>query len=127
MVKSHVNLLHQEHMSRCAPDYTNGYEQLIHFLTQLNRVNGTLYPPFVETAHLEKLKTFKLRLDDVFLVCYPKSGTHWLMKIVNLIMHNGGDTYVNSTPSREEIIWIEESGKPGTYMYIHTQYIKGYS
>ena len=83
------------------------------FITSHQRIDGILYPPFVDKDHLEKLKSFKLRPEDVFIVCYPKSGTHWLMKIVSLIMHNGEDKYVHSTPSRKEIVWIEESGKPG--------------
>ncbi len=83
------------------------------YISSHHRVNGILYPPFVDEGHLEKLKTFKRRPDDVFIVAYPKSGTHWLMKIVNLVIHNGEDKYLHYTPSREEIIWIEESGKPG--------------
>ncbi len=83
------------------------------FISALHRVDGIPYPLFVGKDHLEALKTFKQRPSDVFIVAYPKSGTHWLMKIVNLVIHSGEDKYLYSTPSREEMIWIEESGKPG--------------
>ena len=86
--------------------------QSVYFSTQ-QYIDGILYPHFVHKDHLEKLKSFRLRPDDVFIGSYPKSGTHWLMKIVYLIIRNGEDKYLNVTPSREDVVWIESSGKPG--------------
>ena len=83
------------------------------FISTQQYIDGILYPQFVHKDHLEKLKSFRLRPDDVFIVTYPKSGTHWLIKIAYLIIHNGEDKYLNVTPSREDIVWIEEAGKPG--------------
>lgn len=36
------------------------------------------------------LKQFQVRHDDVFVISYPKSGSHWLMEIIQLL-YNGGD------------------------------------
>ncbi|XP_072050302.1 sulfotransferase 1C3-like [Amphiura filiformis] len=44
---------------------------------------------------LEALKTFEVREDDVFIVTYPKSGTHWLMEIVYLVLTNGEMDKIN--------------------------------
>ena len=90
----------------------SSYAQSAYISTQ-QYIDGILYPPFVHKDHLEKLKYFHLRPDDVFIVCYPKSGTHWLIKIAYLIICNGEDKYLNVTPSREDVVWIEEAGKPG--------------
>ncbi|XP_072029691.1 sulfotransferase 1C2-like [Amphiura filiformis] len=38
---------------------------------------------------LVDMKTFEVREDDVFIVTFPKSGTHWLMEIVYLLLANG--------------------------------------
>lgn len=83
------------------------------YLATLKCIDGVLYPEFVPSDHLEKLKSFAIRPEDIFIVCYPKSGTHWLIKIVYLIIHDGEDKYLDVTPSREEIVWIEEYSKPG--------------
>ncbi|XP_070555613.1 sulfotransferase 1B1-like [Ptychodera flava] len=40
---------------------------------------------------LERVKQFEIRQDDLFLLTYPKSGTHWLMEIIPLVL-NGRDT-----------------------------------
>ncbi|XP_072051232.1 sulfotransferase 1C2-like [Amphiura filiformis] len=44
---------------------------------------------------LEAMKTFEVREDDVFIVTYPKSGTHWLIEIVYLILTNGEMAKIN--------------------------------
>ena len=86
--------------------------QSVYFSTQ-QYIDGIIYPQFVHKDQLERLKSFHLRPDDVFIGSFPKSGTHWLMKIVYLTVHNGEDKYLNVTPRREDIVWIEEAGKPG--------------
>ncbi|XP_070555614.1 sulfotransferase 1 family member D1-like [Ptychodera flava] len=54
---------------------------------------------------LEKIKNLEVRQDDVFLLTYPKSGTHWLMEMLPRIV-NGGDT--SSTISFErQVLPIE--------------------
>ncbi|XP_072051233.1 sulfotransferase 1E1-like [Amphiura filiformis] len=44
---------------------------------------------------LEAMKTFEVREDDIFIVTYPKSGTHWLMEIVYLVLTNGEMDKIN--------------------------------
>lgn len=44
---------------------------------------------------LEAMKTFEVRDDDIFIVTYPKSGTHWLMEIVYLMLANGEMDKIN--------------------------------
>ncbi|XP_069124988.1 sulfotransferase 1B1-like [Argopecten irradians] len=36
--------------------------------------------------HLEKIKDMECRHDDVFIMSYPRSGTHWLREIVSMLM-----------------------------------------
>ena len=53
-------------------------------------LNGVLVPTFVTQEHLDKLKDFPLRGDDIWIVSYPKSGTTWTQHIVRLA-RNGGE------------------------------------
>lgn len=50
------------------------------------------------------MKTLKLLPDDIWVVSYPKSGTHWVMHIVRLILNCGKDDGKNIT---EAVVWIE--------------------
>ena len=56
-----------------------------------NILNGIALPNFVTQQRLDELKSFPLRLDDVFIVTYSKSGTTWVQQIVKLIRSNGKD------------------------------------
>ena len=52
----------------------------------INICNGYLFPPFTTTEWLEQASTsFKPRDSDVFVISYPKSGTHWLTHITYLL------------------------------------------
>ncbi|XP_041480795.1 sulfotransferase 1C4-like [Lytechinus variegatus] len=50
---------------------------------------GIWYPGVVLDSSIDRMKTFEMREDDVFIVTYPKAGTHWMMEIVGLILSNG--------------------------------------
>ena len=52
-------------------------------------INGLQVPKLVTQEALDKLKTFKLYPEDVWIVTYPKSGTTWTQQIVRLIQNNG--------------------------------------
>ena len=52
-------------------------------------VNGFEVPFFVLQEEVDKLKSFQLYPDDVWVVTYPKCGTTWAQQIVRLI-HNKG-------------------------------------
>uniref|UniRef100_A0A8C5WC81 Sulfotransferase n=1 Tax=Leptobrachium leishanense TaxID=445787 RepID=A0A8C5WC81_9ANUR len=49
-------------------------------------------------------KTFH---DDVFNVTYPKSGTNWMIEILNLIKYNGNAELSNQVPNFDRSPWYE--------------------
>ena len=52
-----------------------------------NVVQGYLFPPFTTDEWLEQAKTvFKPRDTDVFIISFPKSGTHWLAYTVHFLI-----------------------------------------
>ncbi|XP_072050078.1 sulfotransferase 1B1-like [Amphiura filiformis] len=51
--------------------------------------DGITFPPLVKASNLDAMKTWQVREDDIFVVTYPKSGTHWMFEIVNLIVNKG--------------------------------------
>ncbi|KAG8434052.1 hypothetical protein GDO86_012427 [Hymenochirus boettgeri] len=45
--------------------------------------------------------------DDIYNVTYPKSGTHWMGEILNLIKHRGDPTECNTVPVVVRAPWYE--------------------
>nr|XP_054764748.1 sulfotransferase 1B1-like [Lytechinus pictus] len=83
---------------------------------------GLTFPPAVRIEALEELKTFQIRQDDIFIVTFPKSGTHWVSEIVNLLLADGDLERVNrrTTLVHLEFALIDDVGKDGArycYMY----------
>ncbi|XP_070555612.1 sulfotransferase 1C4-like [Ptychodera flava] len=64
-----------------------------------DKAKGNILPDFPK----EKVKQIEVRHDDLFLLTYPKSGTHWLKEIVPLIL-NGGDTKADIPIEKRAII-----------------------
>ncbi|XP_018432006.1 PREDICTED: sulfotransferase family cytosolic 2B member 1-like [Nanorana parkeri] len=67
---------------------------------------------FAHTVHSESSlnyaeNEFKVLDDDVFNVTYPKSGTNWMIEILNLIKHDGDPTTCQSILSYERSPWYE--------------------
>ncbi|XP_033123900.1 amine sulfotransferase-like [Anneissia japonica] len=52
-------------------------------------INGFRWPPMACDDMPEELRKFKVRHDDVFIVTYPKSGTHWMTEIMKNIVCGG--------------------------------------
>ncbi|KFO36564.1 sulfotransferase 6B1 [Fukomys damarensis] len=54
-------------------------------LSVLHKFKGILFSTMSSEELLNSLDSFDAREDDVFLVSYPKSGTHWIAEIVGSI------------------------------------------
>ncbi|XP_008581688.1 PREDICTED: sulfotransferase 6B1-like [Galeopterus variegatus] len=55
----------------------------------LHRFKGILFSAMSSEALLNSLDSFDAREDDVFLVSYPKSGTHWIAEVIENIPNAG--------------------------------------
>ncbi|XP_044133449.1 sulfotransferase 2B1-like [Bufo gargarizans] len=53
---------------------------------------------------------FEVLDDDVYNVTYPKSGTNWMIEILNLIKHKGDCEKSNTVPIYERSPWYETVG-----------------
>uniref|UniRef100_A0A8C2SJ03 Sulfotransferase n=1 Tax=Capra hircus TaxID=9925 RepID=A0A8C2SJ03_CAPHI len=51
----------------------------------LHKFKGVIFSTMSSEELLNSLDSFEAREDDVFLVSYPKSGTHWIAKIIENI------------------------------------------
>ncbi|XP_071826344.1 sulfotransferase 1 family member D1-like [Apostichopus japonicus] len=50
---------------------------------------GTKIPPVVKESAVDAVETFNFRDDDMLIATYPKSGTHWMNELVQLLLHGG--------------------------------------
>ncbi|XP_007538636.1 sulfotransferase 2A1-like [Erinaceus europaeus] len=55
----------------------------------------------------EEWKKFVFKEDDVLLLTYPKSGTHWMKEILGLIYEKGDPKWNHSLPIWERSPWLE--------------------
>ena len=65
--------------------------------------NGLKVPEFVEQEKLDELKDLELYPDDVWIVAYPKCGTHWAGQIAKLIKNRGVQDQVELGAS---VLWL---------------------
>ncbi|CAH1801166.1 unnamed protein product [Owenia fusiformis] len=72
-------------------------------------VNGMSFSP--EATHIEAVKSMnaydKMRDDDVIVSSYPRSGTHWSIALVDLVMHGGDIETVKDRHIHERSIWMD--------------------
>ena len=85
--------------------------QFIPFTWQ--EIDGIFYPSYIIPERLEKLKTFPLRPDDIFVCTYPKGGSHWVSFIVQLILNNGVEK--KDVPFNHMFPWLEAPGLPESF------------
>ncbi|CAH1776493.1 unnamed protein product [Owenia fusiformis] len=80
-------------------------------LTERSRlIKGRLFTTV--STHLdciENMDNYKMREDDVVLSSYPRSGTHWSIAMVNLVMTNGDIDAVKDVHIHDRSIWMEFS------------------
>ena len=90
---------------------------------RLNKINGIFYPPFIDQARIDGLKSYPLLNDDLFIVTYPKSGTTWMQQIVRSIKSRGSVADID-VPLSTSIPWLEKDGEEACKVYttciIHT-------
>eukprot|EP00057_Strongylocentrotus_purpuratus_P019961 XP_011674435.1 PREDICTED: sulfotransferase family cytosolic 2B member 1-like [Strongylocentrotus purpuratus] len=72
---------------------------------------GIKYPNNVLDSSIDRIKTFQVREDDIWIVTYPKAGTHWMMEIVGLIVNDGDPDQINRTlySSTAEMICMDQN------------------
>ncbi|XP_035145955.3 sulfotransferase 2A1-like isoform X1 [Callithrix jacchus] len=72
---------------------------------------GLRMPPIltnVETLCFAR-EEFLVRDDDVIILSYPRSGTHWIIEIIGLIYFNGDPTWIQTVPIFLRSPWIEDA------------------
>ncbi len=65
---------------------------------------------FITDENLEKLKSFEVYPDDVWIASFPKSGTTWTQQIVKLVRAKGEqdkEQIIRSVPYLEGANWYE--------------------
>ncbi len=68
-------------------------------------VDGIVYPQFVTQEKVNTMLTsFKTRNEDIFFVCYIKSGTTWLQQILLLLNNQGNQPNLTM---KEAFLWLE--------------------
>ncbi|KAJ8023687.1 Amine sulfotransferase [Holothuria leucospilota] len=68
-------------------------------------------PRFALPEFIQELEDMEVRKDDIFVVTYPKSGTHWMQEIVHLI-HVDGHASKLSASERPLVIEIADIASP---------------
>ncbi|KAM8926929.1 sulfotransferase 2B1-like isoform 1-T1 [Pelodytes ibericus] len=68
--------------------------------------------PFTRNVHSEEFlnyaeNEFTVFDDDIFNITYPKSGTNWMIEILNLIKHKGDANLTNLVPIFLRSPWYE--------------------
>ncbi|XP_070559996.1 sulfotransferase 1E1-like [Ptychodera flava] len=56
---------------------------------------------------VDKIKNFKVRPDDIFLLTFPKSGTTWMKEILPLVMNGGDIDAITGTPRDVLVPYLE--------------------
>uniref|UniRef100_A0A3P8Y9N9 Sulfotransferase n=1 Tax=Esox lucius TaxID=8010 RepID=A0A3P8Y9N9_ESOLU len=59
-----------------------------------------------DSEHIDSLKTFEVREDDILVVTYPKSGTTWMQYIISLMFHESEMTQGDEV-TMKHVPWLE--------------------
>ena len=75
-----------------------------HYEMSFPKFKGVPVAPMVDISWMEKMKDMTLRPDDIWVVCYPRSGTNWTSHIVRLILNRGQD---DGKKLSDAVPWVE--------------------
>ncbi|XP_038058380.1 sulfotransferase 1A1-like [Patiria miniata] len=78
-----------------AEHYQNGIVDAPPQRQGTRQMEGLNWPTMVTQECLDALKTYDVWEDDVWVTTYPKSGSHWVMEIVNLILADGNEQTID--------------------------------
>ncbi|XP_051063140.1 sulfotransferase 2A1-like [Phodopus roborovskii] len=68
---------------------------------------GQILPGLMTVDSMSFAQNLLFKDDDVIIVTYPRSGTHWMIEIVSLILSKGDPTWVQTVESHTRCLWIE--------------------
>ncbi|XP_071481833.1 sulfotransferase 1A1-like [Diadema antillarum] len=54
-----------------------------------NTYKGIVFPPLMKPEIIEGVQSMKFHPDDIIIVTSPKSGTHWMVETVGLLLADG--------------------------------------
>ncbi|CAH1785689.1 unnamed protein product [Owenia fusiformis] len=76
---------------------------------QFEIIDGTCFSKDMTNVEAVRgMKTYdKMRDDDVIISSYPRSGTHWSIALVDLVMHGGDIETVKERHIHERSIWMD--------------------
>ncbi|KAJ8040139.1 Sulfotransferase family cytosolic 1B member 1 [Holothuria leucospilota] len=66
-----------------------GIPEELRFIYKLYKFEGVTFGHLIPAEYIGGVRDWKTREDDIFISTYPKSGTHWMYEIVQLILANG--------------------------------------
>ncbi|XP_006819047.1 sulfotransferase 6B1-like [Saccoglossus kowalevskii] len=83
-------------------------------------IDGILYPKFMQEKVLRRIKDIEVREDDVWLLSYPKTGTHWMKGVLYQIFNHdtpegSGDKEAMSPDDFVPFLEFPDFKKPGEY------------
>ncbi|XP_033100097.1 sulfotransferase family cytosolic 1B member 1-like [Anneissia japonica] len=75
----------------------------------------------IPPANLDAMATFEVRPDDIFLITYPKCGTHWSAEIINLILTAGDPDKIDHTRQEAaiEMSYLKDKSNPTSFVAFH--------
>jgi len=83
-----------------------------HVLPGEYEYEGDTYAECFPQDLVARIRDFEFRDDDVVLVSYPKTGTHWMQEIVYLV-HNEGKVRLTDQSSKDKMPFLEMRRPPG--------------
>ncbi len=79
-------------------------DKLVVGVAKFGKVNGVVVPGFVKQEEVDRLRSFKLYPDDIWVVTFPKCVTTWTQQIVRLINSKGVQ---NDIEISDVVTWLE--------------------